>query len=64
MGHAKYADRKLTEDETEIVMTKIYKTMTKNSSRVVMDPFNLDVREMLTEDAICELKVGTEIEKV
>ena len=27
-----------------------------------MDPLDLDVREMLTEDEICELMVGTEIE--
>ena len=43
-------------------MGRVYRTMTSQSIKVIMDPLDLDVREMLTEDEICELEQGTEIE--
>jgi len=54
----------LTEDELDFLMHKVYKTITKQSMKVHLDPFDIDCREMLTEDDICALEEGIEIESI
>ena len=54
--------RKLTEEELEFLYERIYKHVTKLSQKVMLDPLKLEIREELTEDDICELLVGVEVE--
>ena len=61
-NHPRYAGRKLSEEEEDCLCDKIYKSVSRNSSKISMNPFDLDIREMLTDDSICELDVGPEIE--
>ena len=56
--------RKLNEDDMEFLYERIYKLVTKMSQKVLLDPLKLEVREELTEDDICALQVGVEVDSM
>ena len=56
--------RKLNEDDLEFLYERIYKLVTKMSQKVLLDPLKLEVREELTEDDICALQVGVEVDSM
>ena len=45
----------MTEDEREHLTERCQKLVTRQSEKISLDPFNIDVTEKLTEDDICEL---------
>ena len=60
-NHPKYQNRKLEESELANLYERIASKVTRESQRININPFDLDDREKLTDDDICELDVGTEI---
>ena len=48
----------------EFLYERIYKLVTKMSQKVLLDPLKLEVREELTEDDICALQVGVEVDSM
>ena len=56
--------RRLTDEELEHLYERIYKLVSKASQKVLLDPLKLEIREELTEDDICELLVGVEVQSM
>ena len=56
--------RQLNEEDLEFLYERVYKHVTKTSQKVLLDPLKLEVREELTEDDICALQVGVEVDSM
>ena len=61
-GHAKYRGRVLEEAELQGLHERVASKVTRQSQKININPLDLDDREKLTDDDICELNVGTEID--
>ena len=58
--HPRYRNRKLGEEDQEILRERVYKTVTRESAKINFDPHSTSVRQDLLKTEACTLKSDRE----